>query len=157
MIRTTITLAFAAIAIAVPVAQAESPDAFERAVSIHHHALSANAGQVERRSPDVQDAALAARLRHQGDDASYAPLDPAIATAIEARRRLSGAPLDPAIATAIRTHRSSAASVPTTAAPVSQDRFDWSDFAVGAGAVLALVLALGRLRRGVLTLRTKQA
>jgi hypothetical protein len=158
MIKITITLALLASAMAVPVAQAEPPDAFERAVIAHRHALNADAVgpdaferavaahrdalnapavPIERHSPDVQDAAVGAQSRSRSDRVSYGPLDPAIAAAI-------------------RTHRSAVASGPTARGDMS-DRFDWSDFGVGAGAMLALVLSIGTLRRGALIVRARQS
>jgi hypothetical protein len=40
---------------------------------------------------------------------------------------------------------------------VNSGGFDWSDFGVGAGAMLALVLSLGILRKGALTVRTRHS
>jgi hypothetical protein len=137
MIRITTTLALLAIAIAVPVAKAEPPDAFERAVIAHRDALNADAVPIERHPPDVQDAAFAAQLQNRSDHLSYGPIDPGIAAAI-------------------RMHRSSAAPGPT-ATGVNSDRFDWSDFGIGAGAMLALVLSLGSLRKGALTVRARRS
>jgi hypothetical protein len=42
-------------------------------------------------------------------------------------------------------------------ARVGATGFDWGDFGVGAGAVLALVLALGILRKGVRTVRSRRS
>jgi hypothetical protein len=158
MIRITASLALLAIAIAVPVAQAEPSDAFERAVIAHRHALNADAVppdaferavlahrdalnapavKIERRSPDVQDAAFVAQVRSRSDRLSYGPLDPAIAAAI-------------------RMRRTSAVPGPI-ASGVNSDRFDWSDSGIGAGAMLALVLALGSLRKGALTVRARRS
>lgn len=74
----------------------------------------------------------------------YGPLDPPIAAAIQTHR-LDYGPLDPPIATAIRMH-GTAAQPQSVAVPVDVAGFDWGDFAVGAGAVLALVLTVASLR-----------
>jgi hypothetical protein len=137
MIRITTTLALLAIAIAVPVAQAEPPDAFERAVIAHRDALNAHAVPIERHSPDVQDAAFAAQLRSRSDRLSYGPLDPGIAAAI-------------------RMHRSAAVPAPT-ATGVNSSGFDWAYSGMGAGAMLALVLSLSSLRKRVLIVRTRRS
>jgi hypothetical protein len=158
MIRITTTLALLAFAMAVPVAQAEAPDAFERAVIAHRHALNADAVApdaferavaahrdalnaravpIERHPPDVQDAAVAAQLRSRSDRVSYGPLDPGIAAAI-------------------RNHRSAAVPGPV-ATGVNSGGFDWSDAGVGAGAMLAVVLSLSSLRKGALIVRARRS
>jgi hypothetical protein len=135
MIRITTTLALLAIAIAVPVAQAEPPDAFERAVIAHRNMLNARA---EAEAPDAfERAVIAHRLRSRSDRLSYGPLDPAIAAAI-------------------RMHRSAAAPAPT-AMPVKSDGFDWGDSGIGAGAMLAFVLSLSSLRKGTLIVRARRS
>jgi hypothetical protein len=158
MIRITTTLALLAIAIAVPDANGEPPDAFERAViahggalnadavppdafdravAVHRDALNADAMGIERRPPDVQDAAFAAQLRSRSDRVSYGPLDPAIAAAIH-------------------NHRPAAGPGPV-ASGVNSGGFDWSDAGVGAGAMLTLVLSLRSLRKGALIGRTRRS
>ena len=138
MIRITTTLALLAIAIAVPVAKAERPDAFGRAGIAHGDASSADAVPVERHSPDVQDAAFAAHQPSRSD------------------RRASYGPLDPGIAAAIRMYPPAAVPA-STATGVNSDGFDWGDSGIGAGAMLALVFSLSSLRRGALIVRAKRS
>lgn len=85
----------------------------------------------------------------------YGPLDPPIAAAIQTHR-LDYGPLDPPIATAIRMH-GSAAQPQTVAVPVDVAAFNWGDFAVGAGAMLALVLALASLRAAIFVVRSRRS
>src|SRR5437899_835139 len=127
MIRISITLALVVIATAVPVAQAG-----------HYGPLD----------PPIAAAIQTHRL-------DYGPLDPPIAAAIQTHR-LDYGPLDPPIATAIRMH-GSAAQPQTVAVPVDVAAFNWGDFAVGAGAMLALVLALASLRAAIFVVRSRRS
>jgi hypothetical protein len=53
-------------------------------------------------------------------------------------------------------HRSAAVPGPI-ATGVHSGGFDWSDFGIGAGAMLALMLSLGSLRKGALTVRARRS
>jgi len=127
MIRISITLALVVIATAVPVAQAE-------------------------RYGPVDPPIAAAIQTHRLD---YGRLDPPIAAAIQAHR-LDYGPLDPPIATAIRVH-GIAAQPQTVGVPVDVAGFDWADFAAGAGAMFALVLALASLRTAIFVIRSRRS
>jgi hypothetical protein len=127
MIRFSISLALVAVAITVPVAQAESYGPLDPPIA-------------------------AAIQMHRLD---YGPLDPPIAAAIQMHQRDYG-PLDPAIAAAIQTRRSAESPRPL-AVRVDGAVFDWGDFAVGAGATLALMLALAGMRKGVSTVRSRHS
>ena len=154
----TLTAA-AALTIAAPVAQAQSPDAFERAVR------SQQSQPTFVGTPDAIDRAIAAREAQK------------VAAALEIRERAlierptttTTAPPD-AFERALVTHADglTAQTVsmlegreralvgrPVTSQPVigSQSGFDWSDFGMGAGAGIGLMLALLGLGAGVLALR----
>jgi hypothetical protein len=143
-IRTPITLALLVAAIAAPSAlPASSPDIFERAVSRH---VAGMPNALER--ADAHYTTLSARLGGRVDNT----LDPAIANAIAARGT-SPSRFDERPTGTID-------AAPQTQAPakqvVTRSGFGWGDFAVGAVAMLALVLLLGGLRRAGQAIRSKR-
>jgi hypothetical protein len=131
VIRFTTTLALIAIAIAVPVAQARP-----------------------FYGPVDPTMATAIRMHPAVSEQSYGPLDPTIATAIRMHPAVYG-PHDLPLSAAIQTPLAAARQPVAVAA--SSTGFDWGDFGVGAAAMLGLVLALGSLRKGVSTVRSRQS
>jgi hypothetical protein len=151
-------LTAAALTIAVPVAQAQSPDAFERAVRSQEQSNPTFVG-----TPDAVDRAIAAREARQ------------VAAAIEARERaLTERPSTitthgpDAFERAVITHTdamnaqtvsmldsreralSGRPSVSSPGLVASGEGFEWSEFGMGAGAAIGLVLIAGL---GALALR----
>jgi hypothetical protein len=150
-----IALAAGALAISVPVAQAQSPDAFERAVNSHE------ANPTFTGSPDAIDRAVAARqadklaaidARERGVERpahqSVAPdaFERALITHTDAMTSQTAAMLD--------SRERALSERPTSSSPLlvaASGGFDWSDFSVGAGTGIGLVLLL--LGLGVLAIR----
>jgi hypothetical protein len=151
MIRFTTALAVVAIAIAAPIAQAEP--SFGSSVPLDPAIASAiQAHHFEYR---LHDLPLTGGVQA---DSKTVSLDPAIASAIQTRRESNPhhlthaatnvGPLDPAIARATQQRNSG-----TRVATAATSSFNWSDFALGAGAMLFVAVVLGSL----LTIKSKQS
>jgi hypothetical protein len=154
---------------------AAMPTALERA-DAHYTTLSAGLGTtpsaLDRRSPDTRDAALQAQLTAPSDGRSPDTRDAALQAQLTAPSKgLSLDTLDPGIAAAIRAHQSSLTPAdgrsPDTAdatlvahSPVvtltTPSGFAWREFAIGASAMLGLLLLLGGLSRAGHALRAKR-
>jgi hypothetical protein len=159
-----LALSAAALTIAVPVAPAQSPDAFMRALNSQQQQQPTFVG-----SPDAIDRAIAAR------EAEKAYL------ALEARERAlterpTGTPTSgpDAFERALVTHADARTAqiasmldrrerslvsrpVSTPIVGTTPSRFDWSDFGMGAGAGVGLMLVLLGLGAGVLAQRRNDA
>ena len=163
-VRTPIALALLAAAIAAPTAlPAGSPDAFERAVNRHiastpsaleradaHYTtltarLSTTPSVLDGRSPDTRDAALATHDSFNG-------LDPAIAAAIRAHQ----SPVTPADGRSPDTADAASLAHTPVVTLTTPSGFAWREFAIGAGAMLGLLVLLGGLRRADHALRAKR-
>ena len=156
-----VALTAAALTIAAPVAQAQSPDAFERAVRSEQQSKPTFVG-----SPDAIDRAIAARNAQQ------------VAAALEARERAlterptstTTAPPD-AFERALVTH-SDGLTAQTVSMLESRERalvgrpvpsqqvaaapaggFDWSDFGLGAGLGVGLTIGLLGIGAGITATR----
>jgi len=156
---TAIALTIAALTIAVPVAQAQSPDVVERAVQSRQQ----NTTFVGH--PDAVDRAIAARNAEQ----TLLALEIRERALTERPASTTTAPPD-AFQRALVTHADELAAQtvsmldereralvvrPTPTQPVvaTAGGFDWSDFGMGAGAGIGLMLVLLGLGAGVLALR----
>jgi hypothetical protein len=145
-------LTAAALTVSVPVAQAQSPDAFERAVQSQQQPTIT-------RSPDVIDRAIAAReadrayVAHDGwertlsgrptSTSTVAPdaFERALITRSEGARQT---------ASMLDTRERALGELRTTSSPTpASGGFDWSDFSLGAGAGIGLMLAVLGLATGV--------
>lgn len=135
MIRFITALAFTVIAVAVPVAQAAPP------------------------SFGPLDPTMAAAIRlHPAkgvQHSPYVPLDPTMAAAIRLHPANVGPHDLPVVGTIQTTSAAGAGQVSGVRA--GAPGFDWGDFSVGAGAMLALVLAVGVLRKGLTTFRSSRS
>jgi hypothetical protein len=151
-------LTAAAVTIWVPVAQAQSPDAFERAVQ------SRQPSPTVLRIPDAIDRAVAAREARK----AQAAID-ARERALTERPAPSATPGPDAFERALVTHtdavrmqtasmldgreRALAVRSATPTQVAGADGFDWGDFGVGAGAGIGGALMLLGLGAGVLAIR----
>jgi hypothetical protein len=149
-------LSVAALTIAVPVAQAQSPDAFERAAQSQERQTPTFVG-----SPDAIDRAIAARqaqsmlraleireralTERSGATTTVAPdaFERALVTHADGLTAQTVSMLD--------SRERALVGRPTPSQPVAvtSGGFDWSDFGVGAGAGIGLMLVLLGLGAGL--------
>jgi hypothetical protein len=132
----TLAVIAGAVAAVVPVAQAGSgfngsPDAVDRAVAAHQ----AQVGSTFNGSPDAIDRAVAVRQAQIESNFNASP---------------------DAIDRALRSDGLAAAGAIEYPAATTKSGFDWSDFGIGAGAGIGVMLLLGGLGAGLLTRRGRE-
>jgi hypothetical protein len=157
-------------------AQPSSPDLIERWVAGHKAHVLAPDDRIRVRPTEASnqvssgplDPPIATAIRNHRSTSTvgptaYGPLDPPIAAAVRSHRSTSAVgptaygPLDPPIAAAIRNHRSTSTVGPTATTRVKPSGLDWGDFAIGAGAMLGLLLSLGSVRWVAVTVHSRRA
>lgn len=160
---TIVAAVVGAMTVLVPVGQAQSPDAFERALRNHQTQQQSFVG-----SPDAIDRALAAReaqkleaidARERGmterpsasTRTTYAPdaFERAVVTYTDAMNGQKISMLD-----ARERALSERPTVSSTVSMTGSEGFDWGDFGIGAGAAIGLVLIAGL---GALAIRRSQS